>query len=186
MSPLLNNLDHLIQANPALAFVAVFLAGVLVSFTPCVYPVIPLTLGFIGARSAGSRWKGFVLSLFYVLGMALMYAVLGLFASLSGKLFGAVGSHPVTYFIVANVCLFLGLSMLGVLRFRSYRSGPAFSFRKKRGILARLSSVFFRGLLWDLARRRRWRWFSCMSGRGIICFMGFHFYLYSGMAWGFS
>ena len=57
MDMLLGNLDHLIQASPVLAFVVVFLAGVLVSFTPCVYPVIPLTLGFIGARSGNKRCR---------------------------------------------------------------------------------------------------------------------------------
>ena len=114
MEILFNNIDRLIQTSPLLAFPAVFLAGVLVSFTPCVYPVIPLTLCFIGAKSAGSRWKGLYLSLVYVLGMAVTYACLGAFASLSGKLFGQIGSHPLTYFVVANVCLFLGLSMMGV------------------------------------------------------------------------
>ena len=111
-----NNIEQLIAINPLLAFAAVFAAGVLVSFTPCVYPVIPLTLGYIGARSAGSRWKGFFLSLVYVLGMALVYAALGAFAALTGKLFGRVGSSPISYFIVANVCLFLGLSMLDVFQ----------------------------------------------------------------------
>lgn len=110
----LSDIEPLIQTNPILAFVAVFAAGVLVSFTPCVYPVIPLTLGFIGAKSAGGKWKGFFISLLYVLGMALTYAALGAFASLTGQLFGKIGSHPATYFIVANICLLLGLSMLGL------------------------------------------------------------------------
>jgi thiol:disulfide interchange protein DsbD len=92
-----------------------------------VYPVIPLTLGFIGARSAGAKWKGFSISLVYVLGMAVTYAVLGAFAALSGKLFGQIGSHPVSYFIVANVCLFLGLSMLDVFQI------PQFSLVKTPG-----------------------------------------------------
>lgn len=131
MDALIANLDKLIVANPALAFAAVFLAGVLVSFTPCVYPVIPLTLGFIGARSAGSRWKGFVLSLFYVLGMALTYACLGAFASLSGKLFGGVGSSPWTYFAVANVCLVLGLSMLGVFEIPQLSIGNVAQQKRK-------------------------------------------------------
>ena len=142
----LENLGHLIQSNPALAFVVVFLAGVLVSFTPCVYPVIPLTLGFIGARSAGSRWKGFVLSLFYVFGMALTYAVLGAFASLSGKLFGAIGSSPVTYFVVANVCLFLGLSMLGVFEIPQLSIGNSANFKKK-GYLGAFIIGLFSGLI---------------------------------------
>src|SRR3989338_11003481 len=108
------NIEQLIATNPLLAFVAVFAAGVLVSFTPCVYPVIPLTLGYIGARSAGNRWKGFTLSLVYVLGMALTYAVLGAFAALTGRLFGQISANPWTYFVVANMCLLLGFSMLGV------------------------------------------------------------------------
>ena len=114
MTHFLDSIPQLIQTNPLLAFAAVFLAGVLVSFTPCVYPVIPLTLGYIGARSTGVRWKGFIISLIYVLGMAMTYAVLGAFASLTGKLFGQIGTHPFTYFVVANICLGLGLSMLGV------------------------------------------------------------------------
>ncbi len=146
MQALIDNLNTMIQVNPALAFVGVFLAGVLVSFTPCVYPVIPLTLGFIGARSAGSKWKGFTLSLVYVLGMALMYAILGAFASLSGKLFGAVGSHPATYFIVANVCLFLGLSMLDVFHIPQLGLSPAAGTPKK-GYLGAFLIGCFSGLI---------------------------------------
>ncbi len=116
MQSLFSNIEQIIQVNPALAFGVVFAAGVLVSFTPCVYPVIPLTLGYIGARSVGKRWKGFFLSLIYVLGMATTYAALGAFASLSGRLFGQIGSSPISYFIVANVCLLLGLSMLDVFQ----------------------------------------------------------------------
>lgn len=139
MSDLLNNIEQLIRINPALAFVGVFVAGLLTSFTPCVYPVIPLTLGVIGARSAGGRWKGLALSLIYVLGMAIVYAILGAFASLTGKLFGQVGSSPYSYFIVANVCLLFGLSMLGVFQFPqiSFSTGP----KKIKGIF----DVFFAG-----------------------------------------
>lgn len=140
---LLSNIEQIIQVNPALAFVAVFLAGVLVSFTPCVYPVIPLTLGFIGARSAGGRWRGLFLSLVYVLGMAITYAILGAVASLTGQLFGRVGSSPITYFIVANACLLLGLSMLDVFQIPQITIGGTGVAEKKPGLLG----VFIVGML---------------------------------------
>ena len=144
---LFHNLASIIQTNPPLAFAAVFLAGVLVSFTPCVYPVIPLTLGFIGARSAGSRWKGFFLSLMYVLGMALTYAVLGAIASFSGRLFGEIGSSPITYFVVANVCLILGLSMLGAFEIPQISLGGGASVQKKGGYLGAFIVGLFSGLI---------------------------------------
>jgi len=103
-----------LQGSILLSYLAVYLGGVLVSFTSCVYPVIPITVSFIGARSAGSRTKGFILSLIYVLGMSLTYTALGAAASLSGKLFGQVQSNPWTYFAIGNLCILMGLSMLGV------------------------------------------------------------------------
>ncbi len=144
---LLNNIQQTIQTNPPLAFVGVFVAGVIVSFTPCVYPVIPLTLGFIGARSAGSKGKGFLLSLAYVLGMALMYAMLGIFASLSGKLFGQIGSHPMTYFIVANVCLLLGLSMLDVFQIPQISFAGPSAAKNRGGYLGAFIVGLFSGLI---------------------------------------
>jgi cytochrome c-type biogenesis protein len=131
MQNLFDNIGQIIQTNPPLAIALIFLAGVGVSFTPCVYPVIPLTLGYIGARSAGSRWKGFSLSLIYVLGMALTYACLGAFAALTGRLFGQIGSSPWTYLVVASFCLVLALSMLGLFQLPQISFAPSMS--KKKG-----------------------------------------------------
>jgi len=88
-----------------------------VSFTPCMYPVMPITVAFIGAHSSGSRVKGFFLSLFYVVGMALTYTALGLVAALTGRLFGQFQTNPWTNFIMANIFILMGLSMLEVFSF---------------------------------------------------------------------
>jgi thiol:disulfide interchange protein DsbD len=147
METLFANIEQIIQTSPALAFVAVFAAGILVSFTPCVYPVIPLTLGVIGAKSAGSRWGGFSLSLLYVLGMAVTYAALGAFASLTGRLFGAIGSSPVTYFIVGVICVILALAMFGVIRIPQFSFAGQAGTRRKEGLFGVFTVGLVAGLI---------------------------------------
>ena len=114
MEGLLDNLSVYLQGSFILAFLTVYLGGVLISFTPCVYPVVPITIAYIGAHGSGSRLKGFVLSLAYVLGMALTYTILGGIAALSGRLFGQIQTNPWTYFIIANICILMGLSLFDV------------------------------------------------------------------------
>ena len=100
-----------------LDYLLAFFGGVLISLTPCVYPLIPITVGYIGVNSASSKLKGLFLSLFYVTGMALTFATLGLIASLTGKIFGSISSHPITYITVGVIILIFGLSMLDVFTF---------------------------------------------------------------------
>lgn len=113
---LINNLSTYLQGSVVLAFVAAYLGGLVISFTPCTYPLIPVTAGFIGAQGASSKMRGFLLSLFYVLGLAVTYAALGAVAALSGRLFGQMQTTPLVYFIMANICLIMGLSMLDVFK----------------------------------------------------------------------
>ena len=114
IEPFIEGLSVYLQESFILAYMAVYLGGVLVSFTPCVYPVVPVTIAFIGARASGSKRRGFLLSVVYVLGMAVTYTVLGGIAALSGKLFGQLQTNPWTYFLMANICILMGLSMLEV------------------------------------------------------------------------
>lgn len=93
-------------------FLKAFLGGVAVSFTPCVYPLIPVTIGYIGIRAGVSKLKGFTLSLVYVSGIAITYSILGLVASLTGTIFGKVSAYPITYFFVGTIIILFGLSML--------------------------------------------------------------------------
>lgn len=113
----IDGLSGYLQGSLVLSFLAVYLAGVLVSFTPCIYPVVPITLAYIGARGGNSKIRGFVLSILYVTGMAVTYTVLGAIAALSGMLFGQIQSSPWTYLVIGNVCILMGLSMLDVFSF---------------------------------------------------------------------
>ncbi len=124
MNGLTGNLQEYLSATSLLAYPAAFVAGMLISFTPCVYPIIPIQLSFIGGQTAtrdsGQRGRlslrGLTLSLLFVTGMSLVYAALGAFASLTGTLFGIWASSPWTYLVIGNVILVLALSMLDVFQ----------------------------------------------------------------------
>src|SRR5947209_14017550 len=96
----------------------------LTSLTPCIYPMIPITAAIVGGQSGeaasakASRWRPLRLSLLYVLGLALVYAALGLFAGLSGTLFGTVSTNPWLYFAMANLLMVAGFAMLDVIPIR--------------------------------------------------------------------
>ncbi len=107
----------MIAQGDSLSYLSAFLGGVLVSFSPCVYPLVPVTLGFIGVKAGASRLKGFLLSLVYVLGLAVTYSVLGLIASLGGRLFGEISSHPASFLVIGNACILAGLSFFDVISF---------------------------------------------------------------------
>lgn len=103
-----------LSGTSLMAYVMAYFAGLMVSFTPCIYPMIPVTVAYIASQSSGSRIRGFILSLFYVLGTSFTYTAMGYAAAVSGQLFGQIQTSPWTYFFVANICILMGLSMLGV------------------------------------------------------------------------
>lgn len=114
----LPDLSTSLSADPLVALPLVFAAGLLTSLTPCVYPMIPITLGVIGGQSTNgalSRSRVAVLTGAYVVGLALVYATLGLIAGLTGTMFGAVSSNPWMSFVMANLLLAFALMMLDVI-----------------------------------------------------------------------
>jgi thiol:disulfide interchange protein DsbD len=137
---LTNNLEVAIQSAPILAIVISLAAGIATSFTPCVYPLIPITLGFIGAKGSKTRLRGFYLSLMYVFGLSIVYSSLGAFAALTGKLFGQIQTSPWAYLLVANICIIFGLAMLDVItvQFTWFSRFGATEAKTKGGISALL------------------------------------------------
>lgn len=129
-----------LQGNP-IDYLVVFFAGFLASFNPCVYPLLPITISFIGVDSSANKLRGFILSLFYVSGIALVYAILGLIAALSGSIFGMVSAHPLTRIIVGVVFIFFGLSLWGLFPLRVMGIGPGLPTSRK-GLLG----IFFLGV----------------------------------------
>ena len=119
-----STLRDTLSGNPALAIPLVFAGGVLTSLTPCIYPMIPITAAIVGGAQAqagapgAARWRPLGLTLTYVVGLALVYSMLGLFAGLTGTLFGTVSTNPWLYFLMANVLILAALAMLDVLPVR--------------------------------------------------------------------
>jgi thiol:disulfide interchange protein len=99
-------------------YVLVFLAGIVGSLSPCVYPLIPITISLFGARDAKSRMQGFLLSLVYVLGITATYSTLGVVAASAGKVFGNALQSGWVIVTVAVVFVAMGLSMLGAFEIR--------------------------------------------------------------------
>lgn len=153
-----SNLPALLSRSPALALPLVFLGGVLTSLTPCVYPMIPITAAIVGGVTVEERSVPGVrtsvairrarpvgLTLSYVTGLALVYAALGLFAGLSGTLFGAVSTNPWLYFAMANLLVVAALAMLDVLPVRV----PArlLAHASSAGTAGRFSGAFVMGAM---------------------------------------
>ncbi|HQI01637.1 MAG TPA: cytochrome c biogenesis protein CcdA [Deltaproteobacteria bacterium] len=130
-----SNPELYLNGSSLTAYMVAYVSGIFVSFTPCIYPVIPVTVAFIATQSAGSRAKAFLLSLFYVLGTSFTYTLLGSVAALSGQLFGQIQANPWTYFIVANICVLMGLSMLDVFTLPLPQSFISGSARPRKGFV---------------------------------------------------
>jgi thiol:disulfide interchange protein DsbD len=111
-------LGALLAEGSVLAFAVAFVGGVATSLTPCVYPLIPITVSIFGARKAGSRGEAMALSGLYVLGIASMYSALGVAAALTGKAFGSVMQQPLVIGFVSLVLAALAASMLGAFDLR--------------------------------------------------------------------
>ena len=117
MEEFLNGVGTYIHTNPWMAIAAVFLGGVVTAANPCVLAMIPLMMGFVAGRKDESvgllRALGY--SSLFVLGLIITFTLLGVIAALAGTMYGKVSG--VWNWIVAAVCLIMGLHLMGILKF---------------------------------------------------------------------
>lgn len=101
-----------------LAFLLVFAGGILTSLTPCVYPLIPITVSVFGANESAGLFKSFLLSVVYVLGIVVTYSILGVAVASTGAVFGQIMANPWVVGFISVILVSLGLSMFGVFEIR--------------------------------------------------------------------
>ncbi|NJD23231.1 MAG: DUF255 domain-containing protein [Melioribacter sp.] len=134
--------DKMEERGFLLSLLIVFLGGLALNLTPCVYPLIPITIGYFGGQTEGRTSKLFMLGLFYVLGIALTYSIVGVVTSLSGAMFGTLLQKPIVIIFICLIFIALALSMFGVYEFKLPDSWAAKAGGAKGGVFG----AFFMGL----------------------------------------
>jgi cytochrome c-type biogenesis protein len=131
------NASQYMHTNPWLALLAVFVGGILTASNPCVLAMIPLMMSFVAGRKEDNPGvlRAFLLSLVFILGLAVTFTVLGMVAALAGKIYGDVSG--VWNWIVAAVCVGMGLHLMGVLTIPIPSLGGKLQ-PKTRGVLGAL------------------------------------------------
>jgi thioredoxin:protein disulfide reductase len=139
-----NPIQRAFTEHGLLAFFLIFLLGLSLNLTPCVYPMMSVTLALFGSREEKSLAKRVPAALVYMLGIALTYSVLGIVAAFTGTLFGAALQSPIVLLAIAAILAVMAVSMFG-----------AFELQVPSSVLSKLSGnsvtgmagVFFSGLL---------------------------------------
>ncbi|RLD17507.1 MAG: hypothetical protein DRI36_03530 [Caldiserica bacterium] len=124
-----------------MSIITSFIAGIGVSFTPCVYPLIPVTIGIIGGITKGDKKKAFIGSIIYSLGIAFTYTILGIIAGVFGKIFGFIQTNPYVNLFVGIFLIIFSLSFFNVYQF------PLLNLSKKSITPTSLFSLFIVGIL---------------------------------------
>ncbi len=116
-----------------LTLILLFVGGLALNLTPCVYPLIPITISYFGAQVSNNKAQKIIMALVYVLGMSITYSVLGLIAALTGGLFGSLLQNPLVVIAIVLVMLALALSMFGLFELRVPQSIANFSGKNRQG-----------------------------------------------------
>ncbi len=97
-----------------LRIVLALLLGILLSLTPCIYPMIPITIGILQAQGSNSLLRNFTLALAYTVGIATTFSLFGLIAAFTGSIFGSIMSNPVVVITIVTLLIYLAGSILGL------------------------------------------------------------------------
>lgn len=144
MDAVLSCLARLVETNAWIAPLAAFLGGALTASNPCVLVMIPLAMAYVGGYGEVRGWRhNLLLSLCFVIGLSITFTIIGVITASLGGLLGDVGGFwP---YVVAGVCLIMGLHLLGVFKFSL--PFPSRFATPKRGMIG----AFLLGLLFGLA-----------------------------------
>jgi len=141
-----NYFQGIVERNGWLVLlIAIYIAGLGLSLTPCVFPLIPVTLGYFRGQASDDRRRTILLALTYVAGIATTYSVLGVLAASSGALFGSWLSSPWVLGALAAIIAAMGISMFGAFELRP----PAF-LASRSGAKAGFAGAFVMGLLFGV------------------------------------
>jgi thioredoxin:protein disulfide reductase len=125
--------NYLKEKGLFLTLILIFIGGLALNLTPCIYPLIPITISFFGAQVNKNKAQQFILSIVYVLGMSVTYTILGLVAALTGGLFGSALQNPIVVVVIALIMFSLALSMFGLFEIRIPQSIANFSGKSRQG-----------------------------------------------------
>jgi cytochrome c-type biogenesis protein len=145
MDGLLHSVEHALATSWLAAIPLVILAGAATGVNPCVYPTIPVIIGYISGQKTPTKACGLALALTFVLGLAATYVLLGVAASFVGSVLG-ISRSGWTY-IVAAVCVLVGLNMAGVLRLSFGTWAPA---QSRWARMSGFAGAFMLGMLFGL------------------------------------
>ena len=138
-----DSVANLLESNGILfGLIIVFLGGLALNLTPCVYPLIPITIGYFGGQSEGNTKRLMMMGVLFVLGLAVTYSIIGVITSLTGAVFGALLQNPFIIVLVALILVTLSLSMFGVYEFKL----PDKIVAKAGGAKGGYYGAFFMGL----------------------------------------
>jgi len=141
MENLLGDVSQLIQHNPWLAVIAVFIGGITTASNPCVLAMIPLMMGVVaGYRETTGIKKSLTFSVLFIVGIAVTFTALGLISGLMGRMFGDVGRF--WKYLVAAVCLVMGIHLFGFFKL-NFRTPEFFKLQKGGNIGAFLLGLLF-------------------------------------------